>query len=1046
MKRVLNLLLIASMAASVAFGGLSKNPKSLRKPARTTVVSDNWMNANRMNGTMRNNGTWFYDYVTGDWGLEWPKGSGLSPIFAGGQWISAKVGDEVRLAGVIHSASEFQAGEIINGEPANPLDGKYKWYVIQPGGVGDWDNWPVDQGAPVDKDGKPMLIGDKTAFCVWNDLGEHSLFGTNKLGAEVRQTAFAFNRADAMGDMIFIKWQIINKSAADWDSTYISIWTDPDLGGATDDFVGCDPELGLGFCYNADNEDQNYGAAPPAVGIDFFQGPIVDQAGSSVTLPDGTVLNDKTMKKMTAFIYYNNNDSPQGEPNTSSDVWNYLRGYWKDNSIITDPDGNRTPFMFNGDPEQNTGWLDKDEADRRFLMSSGPFTMPKWEDTNGNGRVDFGEPGVQEIVAGIIVARGADNLNSVTTLKTVDGLAQMAYDLNFLLAKAPALPEVTVSNPPNGTILTWNEKSEFNEDGTPYESADPIVAQAYEDTVIIDNTVVVIDDSTYNFYGYTVYQYSDASGANPVVLGHWDNGGSNDAVPYAGPRFLRITVNKHNMVGVVGDPLINGKEYYFGVRAHGYLRYGAPVVFDGAATIVTVVPQFVPGARYSCSFNDTLEVTHTGVSDGSVVAWVVDPSKVTGSDYSITFNSDLTWNWLRNGVDVLEKNQTNQTGDEAYTVHDGLMVKVLGPDPGMKSWEIPSGTRRFSPVNGFTGLNLEGFSSGADPLAYDLAKGTMGMAGHLIFGGIGTSLGVAQYHNVVLKLAAVDNIALWDPKTQPSDPNFSKSYRWLRRAADPAQDPSFEPWITTPGSGYPLQGFDWGVPFSAWDMETDPPTRLAVGHFENNVVGGLVDGRYWPGTAADENATNTTWRELCFIFNKPYSETPDPELEINLSNSVTPMMWVITCARRAEVAWAAGDEFRINASHVNATTDVYTFTAPASGAPKTVYMKEDMAKINVVPNPYYGFHSGEMNAFARWVQFTYLPKKCTIRIFDLAGNMVRKLEKNDPNATLLQWDLENEYQLPVASGIYVYQVDAPDLGKKIGKIAIFTPNERLDTY
>jgi len=218
-----------------------------------------------------------------------------------------------------------------------------------------------------------------------------------------------------------------------------------------------------------------------------------------------------------------------------------------------------------------------------------------------------------------------------------------------------------------------------------------------------------------------------------------------------------------------------------------------------------------------------------------------------------------------------------------------------------------------------------------------------------------------------------------------------------------------------------------------------------VGHFENNVAGGLIDGRYWPGTASADN-DNTTWREFAFIFDVPYSENPDPQLMINLSNSVTPMMWVMTCARRAEVPWAAGDMFKINASHVNAPADVFSFTAPAAATPTAVTKKEDLDKINVVPNPYYGTHSGEIDPFNRWVQFTYLPDKCTIRIFDLAGSLIRKLEKNDATTTLLQWDLKNEYQLPVASGIYVYHVEVPGLGNKVGKMAIFAPNERLDTY
>jgi hypothetical protein len=34
----------------------------------------------------------------------------------------------------------------------------------------------------------------------------------------------------------------------------------------------------------------------------------------------------------------------------------------------------------------------------------------------------------------------------------------------------------------------------------------------------------------------------------------------------------------------------------------------------------------------------------------------------------------------------------------------------------------------------------------------------------------------------------------------------------------------------------------------------------------------------------------------------------------------------------------------------------------------------------------------------------------------------------------------------VASGVYVYHVETPNLGEKTGKLAVFTPNERLDTY
>nr|HPI28740.1 hypothetical protein [Candidatus Neomarinimicrobiota bacterium] len=422
MKKILSIFMIILTVSTLVIG--AEDIYKTRALEKAAMTSDIWVNANRMNGVFRNNGTWFYDNVLGDWGLEWPKGSGLSPIFGAGQYIGAKIDGEIRVAGVQHSATEFQPGLILATDVAdNKADPKYKWYEIRPNGVGDWTNWPTDQGAPLDKDGKPMLIGDQTIYSVWNDLAPHSEYGTNKLNAEVHQMAWAFSRADAMGDMIFIKWTLVNKSGKNWEDTYFVIWSDPDLGNAGDDQVGCDSTLGLGYCYNATDNDQVYGAAPPAVGIDFFQGPIVPEVGSVVALPDGTVLQDKKMLKMTSFIYYNNDDSNQGNPSSGMDVYNYMSGFWRDGTPITeggvgtDPSNTPTKFMFSGDPETGIGWLDSNPADRRFFMTTGPFTMEPWVDSDGDGMAEFGEPGVQEIVAGVIVARGSSNSNSVTTLK-----------------------------------------------------------------------------------------------------------------------------------------------------------------------------------------------------------------------------------------------------------------------------------------------------------------------------------------------------------------------------------------------------------------------------------------------------------------------------------------------------------------------------------------------------------------------------------------------------------------------------------------------------
>jgi len=73
------------------------------------------------------------------------------------------------------------------------------------------------------------------------------------------------------------------------------------------------------------------------------------------------------------------------------------------------------------------------------------------------------------------------------------------------------------------------------------------------------------------------------------------------------------------------------------------------------------------------------------------------------------------------------------------------------------------------------------------------------------------------------------------------------------------------------------------------------------------------------------------------------------------------------------------------------------------------------------------------------ILFTGLPAKCTIRIYTLGGDLVRVLQHEssfqDNNGTE-RWDLLTTYDRRIASGIYIYQIDAPGIGTKIDKFAI----------
>ncbi len=96
--------------------------------------------------------------------------------------------------------------------------------------------------------------------------------------------------------------------------------------------------------------------------------------------------------------------------------------------------------------------------------------------------------------------------------------------------------------------------------------------------------------------------------------------------------------------------------------------------------------------------------------------------------------------------------------------------------------------------------------------------------------------------------------------------------------------------------------------------------------------------------------------------------------------------------------------------------------------------------VRVVPNPYKGSADWEewtgSGARLGKIYFMNLPAKCTIRIYTIAGDLVRTLEHNDVASGAEPWDLTGEAGVQVASGIYVYHIDAPDYGEKIGKFAV----------
>jgi hypothetical protein len=987
--RLIGLILLAIVLATTAWAKIPTSDGGFHRdrPTPRPMITDNTsrIDVNNIEMIVTNHGSFSYDLTQQSSGMWFPKGTEKTCVYASGLWVGCQVGGQIRIAAGSY-AQEYGPGPILpDGSWDNAADPRHKVYKISKGDTtsDDYVNWPIDLGAPVDDQGKPLFLGDQTLWCVYNDadpeLHNTDEGSTDPLGIEIQQTTFAFDWKGALGNTVFVKFKIINKGTNRLDSTYVAVWADPDLGGASDDYVGCDTDLSVGFVYNATNNDQLYGSNPPAVGFDFFQGPIGD---GGEELP------------MVSFNKYINGTDPR----SFRETYNYMRGLSLSGAAVKDPTtGGVTRFMVPGDPVANTGWLDSDPADRRFMINSGPFTMAVGD--------------TQEVVIGIVVGQGRDRIGSVRVMKFYDQTAQVTFDLDFDLPEPPVRPAVDAVALDRKIRLSWGDDSEIHpgdyafEGYNVYQSASVSAAGPWKLIATYDlvNGVQTIEDKDLNIeFGLPIVQ--------PVQFG----------TDYGMQRYIEITEDK-----VLGVPLSNGTPYYFRVGAYSYNATpdeGLPKTLESSSSIAEVIPQEEASDAIIMTELDECTVVHGRVDDDiapstdKVNVFVADPFALTGDTYRFDFQhvsppetliagADTTlvnylWN-LKNknsGLYLYDSWQTNKTGNGDYLVTDGFVAKMIGShtEGGLQDavYVGPDGCHKAS--------GLTSVDAGLDiPLN---GRGPKGV-------GYGVSFGFGSQLDPV---ANADQFTTVEIRFSHTD--TQKAYRYTR-------------------PGYAFTGF-LEVPFTVWDANTGEQLNAAFVEW----TGSTVYDDTWTPSATDDGG-----REYLFIMRSEY----DPEGGVYDDDNWAPeldnlyVLWLRLESASSRIE--DGSILRIVWGRPSTDNDYFEFT-PEARQVSTSKAKEELAKIRVVPNPYFAHSSYELNQFSHVIKFSNLPAKCTIRIFNLAGDLVKTLEKNNADTSIMEWNLFNEGNLPVASGFYVYHVDAPGIGTTFGKMAIFLERERLNTF
>lgn len=397
----------------------------------------------------------------------------------------------------------------------------------------------------IDRNDAVPLFGDQNLWWVFNDNGNaHTETDGRAIGMEVRAQAFAFATNDEVNNMTFYNYQLINQGTQTLLNTYFGQWVDADIGCANDDYVGCDVQRGLAYAYNGQavdddcNGNPGYGTQPPALGIDFFQGPYQDPDGVDNPLTSnyadavaqngipyeglgvgyGDGIADNERYGMRAFIYYNGGGGGQGDPELAVEYYNYMQAHWLDNSPMlyggsghfSDPEADPntpTSYMFPGNSDP-LGWATggvvqdewteegsgNEENDRRLFQSAGPFRL---------------DPGaVNNLTVGVVWARATTGgpFASVQQMRIADDKAQALFDNCFKLLDGPDAPQMTHQELDREVILYLGNPG-GNNVGEGYAQVDPIIPDYYT----VNDTDTVITDRVYRFQGYQLYQLKDAT-------------------------------------------------------------------------------------------------------------------------------------------------------------------------------------------------------------------------------------------------------------------------------------------------------------------------------------------------------------------------------------------------------------------------------------------------------------------------------------------------------------------------------------------------------
>ncbi len=662
-------------------------------------------------------------------------------------------------------------------------------------------------------------------------------------------------------------------------------------------------------------------------------------------------------------------------------------------------------------------------GDNIFLYGSGPFRL---------------EPGATQRFS--IALMMGENLNDLLLNSET---AQRILEANYQFAQPPPKPVVRAVPGDGRVTLYWDNLAE--------ETIDPLTGtkdfEGYkiyrsEDYTFAD--VYKVTDANGNAFLGVPMVGADGRAAQFDVVNTWSG---LHPIEYQGRGVkYQLGSNSGLVHEYVDSTVTNGKTYYYAVASydHGFDSLG--ISLPPSESQISIKRDAVTGAL-------TLDVNTAAITPGPLASGIkaaqvsnnFAPTRVAGNatgelkvgvldNYQVINGGKYDIHFLDDGGKVKYNVESNEPLSETVVTNDTFFIPL---------------TRKNIINTDFTLLEARG--AVVDPARYQLD-------------------------------AAAGRIRGAYPGALPVDGSFTARYLYYAvylsdRVQGEDDNPVFEGmriYVTEDPLGVDSLTSGWlGATTSTMDYLVQKPQGLPSSPFipapidleiRWNRTDTTANGKWmYPG----DTLLNNQGRKVVVCPFKVVNVTDTSKVRVLIDRATTDSLWrpgreiiALTPPNYAPQTgnpkmvgvlynWpAAGDRtlptegnvFKVNSTKPFVAGDSYTFsTTAAAFDPGTATSALD--KIYVVPNPYVAYSDFEgpgSNPTLRGdrrLQFRNLPPTCTVRIFTMTGELVDTIYKDDTNS-YVNWGILSYEGQRLAYGVYIYHVDVPGVGEKIGRFAL----------